>query len=266
MITGNLFSSSSPPTSVRNVRDHVAVARMALGQGDYHASLRNLNCALYHLENCKGDFSTGELAEMEHLAGKVYIQLRMYKEAERALQNAINLHCGPEFSAIDVIADSRHLAECFRLSHKLEEAETLYKQCVADLKKLKGAEVQLGKAYMGIAQVLIDAKKPQEADDAIRSALNIFEFNGGIKGYWYGRCLMTLARLRFSQGNLSAAEDILSHALEIIQPLIGPQHPLRARALRALSDLSVRNGKTQDCQDFLSRAQAIENFLKDHDR
>ncbi len=264
MTSGFLANSASAP--LRVVRDHVAVARMALSQGDYHASMRNLSCAFNQLDNCKEEFSPAELAEIEHLSGKVYVELRMYEEAQRAFERAVNLRSGPDGSAVKMLSERRHLAECLRLNHRLAESEALYKECISVLKEISNTQLQIGKCYMGIAQVAIDDKDCRKADEAISRALGIFERNGGSKSYWYGRSLMTLARLRFVEDKLVEAEALLNQALEIVEPLVGPQHPLRARALRALGKLNDQEGHSEDGRQLMAKAQMIENFLRLHDR
>ena len=250
------------------IRGHIQVARMAYRAGEYHAAYRNLNSAIYEIQGSQGQqIDDIDFHELKHLFGKVQVALRMYEPAEASFRNAIDFgRSASTVPPLAVISDTRHLAYCLRLRGCYQEAESLYLSCIETLKEIDTKEEnQLAKAYLGLALVYIDAQRLADADKTLAIALAKFESNPGARSFWSGRALVSLARLRLAQGKRSESLEILQQALNILEPLIGPHHPLRLVALRRLADLLDLEGEERTASAIQSELKEVEKYLKDHD-
>lgn len=254
--------AAEPPNSL--IRGHIHVARMAYEQGDYHAALRNLNSAKYELQQSNLQLEDADLHQMKHLFGKVYFGLEMYKEAGESFEQAHSVSKG-KFDEAGALSDMRHLADCLRLTHKVEEAEQLYKECIAQIKPCSSNDLLAAKTKMGLAQAYLDGTKLKEAEAVLQSALHLFERTEGKNSFWYARCFMVTARLRFAEGKLVEAREILQESLALIEPLIGPHHPLRAFALSRLAKLVVMQGNGKEARQMFEQVEKIEHYLRQND-
>jgi len=250
------------------IRGHIQVARLAFRLGEYHSAYRNLNSALYEIEQAGTSAMDDLLAhELKHLIGKVQVSLRMYEEAEMSFRGAIEFaEQRPSLPNCLIISDKRHLADCVRLRHRYEEAEKLYHGCIEMLKDIDTPEEnQLPKAYLGLAQVYIDSQRLDLADKAIDMALSRFETHPGNRSFWTGRALVTQARLRWAQNRQAESKEILQQALNILEPLVGPHHPIRALALRRLANVISWEGHERPATDIFTDLKEVEKYLRDHD-
>jgi tetratricopeptide (TPR) repeat protein len=247
------------------MRQHAALARIAFDYGDYHAALRNLNYVLSHLEPVSNVFYAGEFARFNRLAAKIYLALAMPQEAEEAIRTALSLHSQDNDLTTDVLSDKRHLAEAFGLQHRFAEAEELYRECIKGATTCPGAQIEGAKSYLGLGQVLIDQSKLEESERVLEVALLRMETAPSSKRFWYGRCLMTMARLRFVQEKPLEAKELLEKGLSIVEPLIGPDHPLRAKALKGMGRILQAAGDNLDSQEMFAESERVEQFLKLHD-
>jgi len=241
---------------------------MAYRGGEYHAAYRNLNSAIYEIEQASGSIIDDLHAhELRSLLGKVQVALRMHEEAESAFRQAIELaESNPGLPAYLVISDKRHLADCIRLRHRYDEAEKLYLGCIDKLEDLDTEEEnQLPKAYLGLAQVYIDSQRFEKADKAVDIALAKFENHPGRRSFWTGRTLVTQARLRWAQSRQAESKEILQEALNILEPLVGPHHPIRALALRRLANVLSWEGHERPATDTFAELKEVEKYLRDHD-
>ena len=249
------------------IQGHLRVAGMAYRSGEYHAAFRNLNSAVHEIEEAHAQLEDLDHHELKRLFGKVELALGMYKQAEQAFREAIDL--GMSSNLIprkSIISNTRHLADCVRLRGKLDEAESLYQQSIAQLEEPDSkVGSQLAKAYMGLAQVYLDAQRLPEAEKALTKALEMFENNPGERSFWFGISLVTLARLRCAQGNTIESKDILQQSLTILEPLLGPHHPIRALVLGRLANILNLEGNEQTASMILSELKEVEKYLKDHD-
>jgi tetratricopeptide (TPR) repeat protein len=250
---------------IRVMRQHAAVARIAFDNGDYHAALRNLNYVLSHLEQGPNVFNDDEYALFQRLAAKIYLALKMPNEADFAIRTALKLHTQDNLLTTDVLSDKRHLAEAFRLRMRFDEAEALYRECISSASACPGAQLEGAKSYMGLGQVLIDSGKLDQAERALGQALTRMEAAPSSKRFWYGRCLMSMARLRFMQGKAQEAKAILEEGLGVIEPLIGPDHPLRVKGLQGMGRILQAAGQSDASQKMFAECADVEHFLKLHD-
>jgi len=250
----------------------MAVARMAYSQGDYHAALRNLESARMRIEELQSApipirMQEGETHRLIRLFGKTYLGLGLYKAAKDYFQQAIEL-ANVDASVLqkERISDMRHLAECLRLNGEGNQAEEVYSKCVEELKTSKVAdESSLAKAYLGLGQVCLDRKELDKADHFLALALGTFERIKGGKSFWYARTLMTIARMHYLAGRTEQSEQVLEEALNLLEPLVGPYHPLRARALNGLAALLKLEGKDLAADETFAHMQVIEHYLRQHD-
>jgi len=250
------------------IRGHIQVARLAFRSGEYHSAYRNINSALYEIEESGSSAMDDLLAhELKHLTGKVQVALRMYEEAETSFRGAIEFaEHRPGLPHCLIISDRRHLADCVRLRHRYDEAEKLYQGCIDMLKEMDTLEEnQLPKAYLGLAQVYIDSQRLELADKAIVMALAGFEMHPGSRSFWTGRALVTQARLRWAQNRQGESKEILQQALNILEPLVGPHHPIRALALRRLANVVSWEGHERAAADIFTDLKEVEKYLRDHD-
>jgi tetratricopeptide (TPR) repeat protein len=245
---------------------HLRVSELALKSGDYHAALRNLNSALNELEESGIKLDNFDMARLQRISGKVYVASGKYHEAEQAFRSAIeHARTLGDVDSEEVLRDTRHLAECLRLTGKLDESETLYKYCISELQE-SGDLLILAKSWMGLCQCYIDMHMFEQADGAVKTALEMFESQFGRNSFWVGRCLMTYGRLLYAQGKLTESADTIREALSVIEPQIGPYHPLRRKLLSRLAKVLTLNGCEVTAKDLLARSAEIEEHLRQFDR
>ncbi|MBS1989680.1 MAG: tetratricopeptide repeat protein [Cyanobacteria bacterium SZAS LIN-3] len=247
---------------------HIHVARMAYKSGEYHAAYRNLNSSIYQLQEAHGHpIADEDYHELKHLMGKVQVALRLYEQAEWSFRDAIKFaEASKNLPKQLLISDTRHLADCVRLRGRYDEAEGLYKHCIEILKDNDTRkENQLPKAYLGLAQVYIDSHRYADAEAAIAQALLRFENHPGARSFWSGRALVTRARLLWAQNKVAESNETLQEALNILEPLIGPHHPIRNLALRRLGDVLRKEGQERSANAIASELKEVERYLKDHD-
>jgi len=253
----------SPSELQSRCRGHLRVAEMALKSGDYHAALRNIEAAFQEMEMARTIFDGIDLHRLYHLAGKIYTCTQRYRQAELAFRAASEL-ARQLLRGSDRWSDTRHLAEVYRLQGKLSEAHSLYQQCINGLQE-SGDKAAAAKSLMGAADVELDSGNLDGAETLVRSALDLFEWNLGSRSYWYGRCLLKLARLRFLQGKRSECQELLDRARDILEPLIGPHHPLRALVLDKLARCLQETGDGEQAEECLAEVRTIGRYLATYD-
>lgn len=248
-------------------RGHLHVARMAYRSADYRAALRNLNSAQYAIEQTGQRPDDVDMHEFKRLYGKVYLALKHLDQAETAFREAFDLSSRGSFAtARTLISDNRHIADCVRLRGKLQEAETIYKQCIEQLDLDEDqSDHQLAKSYLGLAQVYIDSKQLDKATQAIKTALSLFENSPGERSFWYGRTLVTQARLLWAQDHKQESMLALEQSLTIMEPLLGPDHPIRTLALARVAKVLNHEGDEKKASKIVAELKEIEKYLKDHD-
>jgi Tfp pilus assembly protein PilF len=113
----------------------------------------------------------------------------------------------------------------------------------------------------GIAYVY--AFQYKEAEQALRSALDIQEHAIGPEDPLVGIVLCNLGELCFLTDRYSEAETDLSKARSIIEYSLGGNHPQLARVLARISELYERTGRVQEAEVLCIRALAIQKATLD---
>ncbi len=238
-------------------KTHIQVARMAYSAGEYTAAFKNLNTAERELE--EHDLSVDDLTlfDLRKFFGKVRVALGMFGQAEGDFQRALDLaRTSSEIPEKSLFSIKRHLADCIRLRSRFDQAESIYRELIGALEdKEPPIGNQLAKSYMGLATVLIDSGKTGEARPFIDKAIQLIEDGPGRKCFWYGRALIVKARLCCAIGQKLEAHELFQHALSIVEPLIGAEHPL-ARLLE--------RKKSEPVHLIFAELKNIEKQLKDH--
>ena len=113
--------------------------------------------------------------------------------------------------------------------------------------------------------ILSDTENLDRAQRFVDLALNLFLDHDGPHGFWYGRALTVLAKLQHAKKNMELAEQTLTQALRILEPQIGPEHPLRARLMRHLERIAEENGAEFNSKNIAAEIAEIEKHLRQHD-
>ncbi|SRR5579875_416343 len=244
-------------------RGHLSVAAMALKSGDYHAATRNLQEAFQEVEDAGIRLDSDELRQLYHLAGKIYTNTQRYEEAEQAFKKALELN-NKGLEDANRWSDCRHLAEVYRLQGKYGQSRSLHEKCLGELQK-SGDAIALAKTFRSLGLVHLESGNLDEAERSIESALALFERELGARSFWFARCLITLARIRFAQGRREECKKLLGDSLQIIEPLVGPHHPLRALALDRLAKCLSSSGDGESAGEIMAEVRRIDRFISEHD-
>jgi len=245
-------------------RQRLSVARLAYDAGDFHAAMRNISFVFKYIEEVPSGFTASETALAYHLSGKIYLALRMLPEARADFQRSLDLRSG-NGNKLDRLSDMRHLAECCRSEKRFDEAEDMLKACISECTGDQVTTLDYAKAAMGLARIYIDCSRLDEAEQILVPTVEKLELGGAESRFWLGRCLLTMARLQHAQDKLHDAMETLNRGLALIEPLLGPSHPLCTRSLSALGKLHMLEGETASGENLCAEAQALSKSLTMHD-
>jgi tetratricopeptide (TPR) repeat protein len=251
-------------TSKKVILGHESVARMAFMHGDYRAALRHL-MQIQEAMVSGSVISAEDKRAIEHLAGKIYLGLKMYAEAEIAFKNAMKTDDNSGVPVSDRLSNLRHLADCYLFQHRLAECGSLLEESHR-LASESHLPFESAKISLGQGRLFIEMGDLEHASRCLNETFSRLEQIGKANTFWYGRCLLTYARLLFKQGKLTESEETLDRGLNIIEPLVGPEHPLRISALKGRARLAESQGRDDDAHQLFSEAASMEHFLSLHDR
>jgi len=210
-----------------------------------------------------------------------------YRTAERL---AIALYGAGHPTTIDA---ERGLAAIYVDQGKLDQAEALFTQAQAQLTRLLGpdhpdlgsmsnslgiiawergdvasAEARLRKAnalwansprlqggLFNLAMVLHGAGRDREAEPYAQQALALREQRFGDRNGLFGASLRQLGEIKLAEGDLPAAEQLLSRAAPLLAAGYGPTHAATGQAQLALARLRLAQRRPSDASDLLADIQ-----------
>lgn len=116
----------------------------------------------------------------------------------------------------------------------------------------------LGTALENVAERYGQENRYAEAEDAYKSAIEIYETQNDAANPDLARKLEKLADLYKAQGKFAQAEPLLRRSLKIKEQLYGPNATTLASTLRDLSELYKGQGKQIEADNTYQKALAID--------
>jgi len=146
------------------------------------------------------------------------------------------------------------------------KAEALMRKGIEAIEKRTPDESQLHFFRGNLARTLMLRGKLSEARDLVARALKGLAARDGPTSFGYALETYRLARIELAAGNLDAAEQTLSKAMQVFEPLIPAQHTLRAQAAVVRGMIAKARGDLETAQRELESAEAMQRKLNDADQ
>lgn len=201
-----------------------------------------------------------ETASLRWTIGLLYFSTERTNEAEVNFQQALACHRDFPSSANDYPNYLLKLGGIYESQRQHAEAEPLFQEAAAILRQINGEE---SPSYLNttiyLATMYIQVKQYQKAEPILENARQAL-YESRLTDPLYTNVCVLLARSRVEQGDLTAAESLLSEALTIRTTLTGKQHFTYAGALYLLGDVYARGGDWERAESTL--AEALERYLK----
>jgi tetratricopeptide (TPR) repeat protein len=234
-----------------NVED-LARVKASLNQLDRAEALYRRALAL------RSDTSADPLSSIpvrQRLA-QVLAAANKFPEAEQEAVSAIALRVravGPQHS--DVAGDYAALAKIYQMEQKWQNAAGAWKS-VADIQA--GAfgydDLRLADTLDSFGECEYAAQQIPEAEDALRRALAIREFNLGPMNSEVARTTDQLGTLLFKSKRFADAEGFFRRSLDIFQIMLGPENPMLARSYDNLAVTEAQLEKYEEAEKLYRAA------------
>ena len=165
----------------------------------------------------------------------------------------------PEHMCNEDLAEAlRKAADYFRVRAQYAQAEKFYKRACDNWQRMsQEAGMGMSKTLSGLAQLLVEQGKYEEAKPLFQQALHIIEQNEGQNHQSIVGPLNGLALLYYYQGRHSQARDTWQQALKIMEQTLGPTHLQAARFLNNLAHFYTSEGQYEEAEELLQRALCI---------
>ncbi len=160
-----------------------------------------------------------------------------------------------------------YLAELFRLTNRLAEAEPLMRRALAIDEKTFGPDhPNVGRDVNNLATVLQATNRLADAEPFFRRALAIDEKTFGRDHPNVAMHLNNLASLLQETNRLTEAEPLMRRVIAILEKSLGPNHPNLAVALNSLASLLQETNRFTESEPLIRRALSIDekSFGPDH--
>lgn len=170
-------------------------------------------------------------------------------QAEPLLRLAINIReqvLGTD--APDVAQALQKLADLCSDLGRFEEAEPLYERSLEVLRRVPGANPQLGRSLTNLANLYRTQGRHQLAETFYRQAIELQQRMLGNDHPELAGSMTNLAALHIRAGEDSDAQPLLERALEIYRSHYQVEHPLVAENMQRLADLYDRQEKFAEAE------------------
>ena len=185
-----------------------------------------------------------------------------YPDAERYFVRVVEISRATRAGSRDLAFDLNSLAEVYRITRRRMEAQALYEEALAILKKIPGSERQIAGVLQNLAWVQNSDGKYREAERTLQRALVNAEKSEGRNGLAYASILDQLGKLYAGQKKMPKAERMIKEALRIREQYVGPEDSWIEVSLNSLAVLLQFQGKALQAEPLLKRSlQLIETAL-----
>ena len=193
-----------------------------------------------------------------HQVGRIYNDLGKYSEAEKYLNQAIELcekyHKDNAAFKYPILITK---ANYYFQTGRWDESEKLYKDVVNSTNpKDKAVSNIHARALNNLGVLLKEQGRYGEALDLYNRSLEIYKREVGEKHPNYARILSNIAEIYYLQGKYSQSEAIFQRALEIKRRNLGENDPSIATTLASIANLQHYQGRNA------ASLKSIEEALK----
>lgn len=236
----DLFESSDPDQA----RGRALLAREVLDQG-----VQRMRYSL------RGDNPLR--ADLLSTMGRVYRKLALYDEAEKLLEEALELRGGQAAAGAEARSSLRDLAALAQSRGLFDEAAVLAKE-VLEIERRQGrATLEQAESLLLLAEVEMGRGRFADAEPLYREAITIREQRLGPRSAEVAATRNSLGELLFRQGAVDAAAAEFSLALEIRRQVLGNDHPAVATSLNNLAAVLQARGELEKAGELFADVVAI---------
>jgi|GEM_PF-3735311 len=177
----------------------------------------------------------------------------MTPQAKRLLLPVCFLFCmtlihGQGDWAVDKLRDAEEL----RIQGRLDEAISLLTAAIAEAARRSDVEpADLADLQLELANACLENNRPGEAKRHYRQAMANQEKQFGPDSVMLVEALEGLADIHITEGDLTAAEEVLKRTARIWTVTNGPEDPNAAHALLQLVDMYRAHGRTAEAEALL---------------
>lgn len=216
------------------------------------------------------DRVTQELAEQPEVQarlldaiGRVYLNLGLYRDAQRLLEEAVAVRrrtLGSDRS--DVALSLNLLGESVYATGDYEAAESLLRRALALRRETLGEDdPRVGESLNNVGAVLWAQGDHVGAEPYYRDALALRRRLLGEENAEVAQSLNNLAVLLHSAGDYSEAESLYRETLAIRERVLGIDHPHTINSMNNLGAVLRAEGRLDESEDFLTRALALRRTV-----
>lgn len=153
------------------------------------------------------------------------------------------------------------LAQCYQAQQQWERASEQYTRSLEALAGAEGGDMLRVSLLNGRGACLAHLARPNEAEAALREALQLRERLLGPRHPELGSVLTELGICCWSQDKLAEAEEYLTRAGEIVKATHGDRHPNYATVLSNMSGLREKQGRSGEAIELARTAASLREEL-----
>ncbi|MBV8808221.1 MAG: serine/threonine protein kinase, partial [Acidobacteriaceae bacterium] len=206
-------------------------------------------------------------ASIRQTIGGTYLDLGLYSEAERQLEQALNLRqriLGREHP--DTLRTMLRLAWLYQLQGHYSQAELLETKVLEIRRRVLGEEHPDTAVSMGrVAFLYFREGKFAQAEPLFTKTLEIEVQLRGSEDTVTLSTMKSLGMLYTQQGKYAQAESLLSRVLAIYRRAYGPEHPETLFTMENLGSLDTREGKYEEAESLLNAVLASYDRVLGHE-
>ena len=199
-------------------------------------------------------------ARAEFVIGSTYQALSQYDDSIPLLESAHEVQrrrLGPDDPS--TLATAGALAEVYRRSNRIEEAEAIFRRLIDAYGRTDGPQsIQVIRAKLDLANLCDDdIDRLDEADQIYTQVLAIIDASDTPDLSSQIACLMNFGVLRARQERLDEARAIYLRADELIRAEEGMDAPRRATVLNNLAQVELRRKEYAEAEPYLRESTRI---------
>ncbi|MHC5114449.1 MAG: tetratricopeptide repeat protein [Planctomycetota bacterium] len=207
-------------------------------------------------------------ARLLNTIGRVYLNLGLYQDAERLLEEALDLvEHAPGHDQVDVAESLNLVGEAHYARGDYEAAERLLRRALQLRRDLLGEDDPvLGQSLNNVGAVLWAQGDHAAAEPFYREALALRRRLLGEESRGAAESMNNLAVLLHSAGDHAEAEKLYRRTLAIRKRVLGDDHPLTINSMNNLGSLLRTRGDLVASEEFLRDALELRRqvLAEDH--
>lgn len=257
-------SSDATPLGINLTLNNLGNVRCALGE--WKVALKLHEDALAEHEGQLGPNALS-VAEILDGVGDARMGMGRSEEALAALRRGLGIKEALGVSKLRIALTAARVGKALGEVGEIREALALHERALALAEgELSTEEHPLIAGLLAEhGRLLVKEGDHREARARLRQAQLLAEDNGTEYGHAHVTALLGLGELELAGGRPDAAEAVTAKAIELVEDLYGPTHPLLASALRLWAEAREQNGSPEAAESARERATEIERRLNPPD-